>query len=105
MAFDRDTLEQILATTGGACHRCRQPLTLSHHGQLDLPGAWGLDVVRPHPKSTVLLPACVACLRPAASASPRTRERAPGDLSSGTGVTLPVFIGYARPRATPTDQS
>ncbi len=104
MAFDRDTLENIHAATGGACHRCRLPLELANHGQRGQPGAWEIDVTRPHPKSTVLLPACVDCLRPSAATSPRRRERGEGDMSLGTGPATPNRIGYARPRVTRTDQ-
>lgn len=105
MAFDRDTLENIHAATGGACHRCRLPLELARYGQRDRPGAWEIDVTRPHPKSTVLLPACVACLHPSAATTPRRRERGEGDMSQGAVSTTPVRIGYAaRPRDTPRDR-
>lgn len=99
MAFDRDTLENIFDATSGACHRCQRPLELCHYGQRGEDSAWGIDATRPHPKSTVLLAACVACLRLAAP--PPRRER-PLGLSLGTSPPPPVRIGYAaRPRDTP----
>jgi hypothetical protein len=101
MAFDRDTLENIHAATGGVCHRCGLPLELSHHGRRDAPDGWEIDVTRPQPKSTVLLPACAACLRPSAAAPPPRRAREAGDLSLETAPTWPRRIGYARPRDTP----
>lgn len=102
MTFDRDTLENIHAATGGACHRCGRPLELSQYGQHGAPAGWEIDVTRPQPKSTVLLPACVACLRPSAAASPRRREREAGDLPVEAVPARPVRIGYAaRPRDTP----
>ena len=105
MAFDRDTLENILAATGGVCHRCQAPLELARHAQRDLPRAWEIDVTRPQPKSTVLLPACIACLPASAATTMRRRERAEGDMARETGPSTPVRIGYAgRMRATPSDQ-
>ncbi|MBL9103049.1 MAG: hypothetical protein JNL82_19040 [Myxococcales bacterium] len=96
MAFDRDTLESIFDATCGACHRCHRPLELSRYGQHREPGAWEIEPTRPHPKSTVLLAACVACLRPAAP--PPRRER-PAGLSLGAAPPPPARIGYAgRPR-------
>lgn len=104
MAFDRDTLENIHATTGGVCHRCRVPLVRSSYGQRDLAGAWEIDVTYPQPKSAVLLPACIACLPPSAATTIRRRERAEGDMARETGPARPVRIGYARARDTPSGQ-
>ena len=101
MAFDRETLESILAATGGQCHRCRLPLDLSGHAQRGSPGAWEIDVTRPQPKSTVLLPACISCLPASAATTMRRREGAAREA----GPTTPVRIGYAgRTRAMPTNQ-
>ncbi len=101
MAFDRETLENILGATGGTCHRCGVALEPARYALRGMPGAWEIDVTRPHPKSTVLMPACVACRRPA-TATPR-RERAVGDMTRETAPTTPVRIGYAaRPRVGPT---
>jgi hypothetical protein len=101
MAFDRDTLETIHDATGGTCHRCHRDLELADYGRSDANGAWGIDATRPHPKSTVLLPACLACLRPPSAPPPR-RERPAGSLSLGTAPPPPPRIGYAaRPRDTP----
>lgn len=103
MAFDRDTLESIHDATRGACHRCGRPLELADYGQRDEPGAWQIDATRPHPKSTVLLPACVPCLRPQ-PAAPR-RERSARDATALTIPPQPRRIGYAaRPRDTPPGQ-
>lgn len=98
MAFDRDTLETIYDAAGGACHRCHRPLELGDYGRRGEPDAWEIDATRPHPKSTVLRPACVACLRPAAAADPpRRRERSARDLAFGTPLP-PILVGYARAR-------
>lgn len=101
MAFDRDTLESIHDATRGACHRCGRELELSGYGRRGEPGGWEIDATRPHPRSTVLLPACVPCLRP--SPAPASRERVVrSNLSLGSGPPAPVRIGYAaRPRPTP----
>jgi hypothetical protein len=102
MAFDRDTLESILAATGGVCHRCQLPLELTCHAQPGQPGAWEIDVTRPQPKSTVLLPACIPCLPASAATTIRRRERTE---ARETGPTTPVRIGYAgRMRPTPSGQ-
>lgn len=102
MAFDRDTLETIHDATGGACHRCHRTLELGDYGRRGEPGAWEIDATRPHPRSTVLLPACVACLRPP-PAPPRREARS--NLSLGAAAPAPRRIGYAaRPRDLPPGQ-
>jgi hypothetical protein len=105
MAFDRDTLESIHDATCGACHRCGRELELAGYGRKSEPGGWEIDATRPHPKSTVLLPACVACLRPQPVPQPR-RERGTRDaVARPAAQQPPVRIGYAaRPRDTPPGQ-
>lgn len=103
MAFDRDTLESIHDATAGACHRCGRELELGDYGRKDDPGAWGIDATRPHPRSTVLLPACLPCLRP--PPAPPARREPRSNLSLGAGAPAPQRIGYAaRPRDTPAGQ-
>ena len=110
MAFDRETLQAIHGATSGVCHRCGLALELARYGergeygQEGAPGAWEIDVTRPQPKSTVLLPACVACLRPGAARTMPRRERVAGDMSREAAPTTPLRIGYARPRVTPSDR-